>query len=155
MNRHRIARLAVCMALLLLASCASNPPVIVAGNVAQYGTTLMTAVKATQQAVIDAEKAGAIPTAEARKSMVVFQRIGESGQKAAALLTTLADMPTGTDRKQVVVQIQAALDAVDTDLFSALVPIGSAEQREKIGALATEISKTISIINRQILGGVQ
>jgi hypothetical protein len=53
------------------------------------------------------------------------------------------------------VQIQAALDAVDSDLFSALIPIGNEETRAKIGGLAAEISKTISIINRQILGGVQ
>jgi hypothetical protein len=148
----------ICLLLLgsLPACSANNPPVIVAGNVAQHGTTLMKAIQVTQQAVAEGEKSGAIPRNAAIKSMEAFKQIGDAGQNAAQLLQTLADLPAGSDQRQtVIIQVQGALDLVDSGLFSALVPIGDEATREKIGKLATEISKTITIINRQILGGVQ
>jgi len=162
--RQKIRTIRIVVATILIANLAAvsvgcgqkMTPVTVAANVGAHGKDLMTAVKKVQQAVIDAEAAGALPRNNARDAMVVFQRIGANGEKAADLLDKLVTLaPESTESKTTVQQIQAALDLVSSDLFQALVPINNDTTRNQVITLAAEVSKTITIINREILGGVQ
>ncbi len=157
MSKLSTRRLGIFIGLLLLVSaCAGKTTPQIAATVATHGRTLMTAVQRTQQAVIDAEAKGAIPRNAAVKSMETFQKIGLAGEDAAELLDTLVTLDVGSvEAKTTIEKIQIALDLVDSQMFAALVPIGDEATRAQVGTLAAEVSRLISTINREILGGVR
>lgn len=133
--------------------CAGKDRPTVVATVATHGTTLITALKATQQAIIDAEAKQLIPRNAAVTSIQTFQKIGASGEEVAKLLNTLLALPAdSTEVPTTIDRIQAALDIIQSQLFDALVPIENAEVRSQVSRLASEVSKTIALINREILG---
>lgn len=157
MSRTRVYLLLVALtaAVVGLVGCAGNNPPQVAANIADRGTTLMKAVQAAQDAVIAAEASGTLPRNAAVSSMEVFKRIGAAGTTLSEYLRTYASLaPNSSEASTLRARIQEALDLIDSQIFQVLVPIADEGVRKQVSELAAQVSRLVTIINRQLLGGV-
>lgn len=162
MQTHTVVRMTrwyvvgLMLAGITLGACAGKDRPTVVASIANHGTTLMQTIKVTQQAVIDAEAQKIIPRNAAVASMETFREIGAKGEEVAKLLNVLLALPGNSPEVPTTIdRIQQALTLIQSQLFTALVPIGDEATRAQVGRLAAEVSKTILILNREILGGAR
>ncbi len=147
---------AVLIAVLLLASaCGGKHVTTIAANTADYGTTLAKGIKATAQAVADAEAQKMIERNDAVKVMNTLLAITNKSDEAATMLRLLVNAQGTPEAAGLAGQVQTALDFINTELFTVLVPIKDEGLKQRIGALAAEVSRTVALINREVLGRIQ
>lgn len=143
---------AAVLCLVLLSSCARISIPATVKQVSGNGVHIMQTVQAMATAVEQAEEKKILPRNQAIKVMVVLSKITDAGQEVVKYLNLmmLADSPTELNSS--VDKVIAALDIINTGLFQALVPIQDETLKTDIGLLAAEMGRTITIINREILG---
>jgi len=120
----------------------------VSGN----GIHLMQAVQAMATAVEHSEDMGAIPRDKAIKVMATLLVVTDAAQQVVKYLNLMMLAKTPNELNSTVDAVIKALEIINTGLFQALIPIQDETLKTDIGLLAAEIGRTITIINREILG---
>jgi len=115
------------------------------------GARLMKGVKAVAVAVTDAQKTGVINEADTRKVLETLQLVTTKSEEASSYLEMLLAAQSPADQSTLAGKIQAALDFVNSGLFTALVPIKDEQLKANVSNLAIEVSKTVGLINHEIL----
>lgn len=159
MTRSRLATVMMVLALVAASmsasACGGKNINTIVKTTADYGTTLVKGVKATAEAVSAAEAKGAIQRNDAVKVMETLQLITTKADEASIKMDLLIKAQ-GTPQAPVIAsQLDQILVFIDSELFKALVPIKDEALKQQIGALAAEVSRTLLLINRELLGRIQ
>ncbi len=146
--RTKATLVPIVLALVMASACAGNrSPATVAHYGAVNGTILVDAVDKAQDFIIAEEKAGNIPTDQARQSMVYIGKALESAKKAPPLLISLANLPVGSEQSAPIVkQVQDVLLALSTDAGQALIPIKDDGVRKRFAEVLVGVAKAINIV---------
>lgn len=133
-------------------ACAGRSVPTTVAVVSDNGTRLVQGVKAIAEAVVAGEKGGAITRNNAIKVMTSLDVLVKKAEDASKYLDVLLKATTPAAQTSAATQVQAALDFISSNMFVALVPISDDTLKLNVAGLAGEVSKTVGIINREILG---
>ena len=150
-----VAATAIALVAFLAQGCAGKDVNTVVADTADYGAVLAKAIGATAKAVADAEAARPELRNQANAAMDYLQKANDASKVASAKLRQIlevAKLANGKVDGSLIDEAQVALDLISSNLFSALIPIKDDALRLQISGLAAEASKTISVIQREVLG---
>lgn len=145
----------VVIALMSSVACGGKNVNTIAATSADYGTAVITGVKAAATAIADAETKGVITRNDAVKVMNTLLVITKRSEEAAGLLRQLVNAQPGPLATDLSGKVQQALDFINSELFTALVPIKDEALKVRVSALVADVSKLIATINREVLGRVK
>lgn len=136
-------------------NCGGKNVNTIVANTADYGTALAKSIKATGQAVADAETQKLISREDSVKALNVLLRITEKGEEAGKYLQLILNAQGTPASVEAAGKLQTVLEFMDSELFNVLVPIKDDKLKANIVALVTEVSKTIGVIQREVLGRIK
>jgi len=121
-------------------------------QVSNNGIHIMQTVQAMASAVEKAENDKVISRNAAIKVMGILSKIIDAAEQVIKYLTLMLSSDSPTELNSSVDKVIAALDVINTGLFQAFIPIQDETLKTDLGNLAAEMGRTITIINREVLG---
>lgn len=156
-RRVRTLPLAVLAVLLTVpvAGCGKKNVNTVVAETADYGTLLMKGIKATATAVAAAEAQNPSLRNQSIAVMQKLQIVTAKGEEAGRYMKLMLDAQGTAAEVDAKDKLQTVLDFIDSELFNVLVPVADPQLKTNLAALLTEVSRTIGLIQREVLGRVK